>query len=70
MYPAIPAGQRHLMRNIAGDGPKTAGAGQGGSVVSMTERTRQLMDEKKLSFEDAQREVSRENRNVFVRGGR
>ena len=47
--------------------------GQGGptgapATLSMADQTRHLMKEKGISFEDAQREVSKRNRGAFVNG--
>ncbi len=67
----IPHAQGHLLRNIAGDGPGNAKGAMTGTVLSLSERTKEIMTEKKLGFAQAQSEASKEFRQVFVnKGGR
>jgi phage I-like protein len=69
----IPQAQAHLQRNLSGDGPGTAktAAQGGGTVLSLSERTKEIMTEKKIGFAQAQSEASKEFRQVFVnKGGR
>lgn len=70
--PEIPAAQGHLLRSIAGDGPQNGkGAMTGGTVLSLSDRTKEIMTEKKLSFGAAQSEASKEFRQTFTnKGGR
>lgn len=70
----IPNAQGHLLRSISGDGPENArnAMTSGGTLLSLSERTKELMKEKNLTFAAAQSEASKEFRPSFVnaKGGR
>lgn len=69
----IPQAQGHLQRNLSGDGVGNGTRAMGGgTVLSLSDRTKEIMTEKKLSFAQAQSEASKEFRPTFMnhKGGR
>jgi phage I-like protein len=66
MYPRVQRGHEHLQRNLSNDGPSNGRGAMGGTVLSLSDRTKEIMIERKLPFAAAQSEASKEFRPTFV----